>query len=306
MDVYDKEHPQDEIDITRLLLLVWRGKFYIILSVIASIYLASQYLQNAEKKYTVVYKLKPVEESGNQPSQFNRLGGLASFAGLNLPSPSSDGFKIFKELLISNEVAELVFTNKELVQNIYSSEWNVSQNNFSMPTKSKFMKFVSGNIKKLTGKTDQEYIPPNPRRLAIFISEGFKIIEDKKTGFLKISSETSRPDLMVSLILKAVEAADTIMRQRYIDFSTEPLAFYKEKLRIERSVELRVSLAELISSGEQKLMLASKGKYFSAEPYIKPTISLYPTSPRAINVLFISLVLGVLLGMILMLMRVRK
>ena len=52
------------------------------------------------------------------------------------------------------------------------------------------------------------------------------------------------------------------MRQRYIAFAKEPLAFYKEKLRTSRSREHREALAELIGKEEQKLMFASRGKIF--------------------------------------------
>ena len=67
-------------------------------------------------------------------------------------------------------------------------------------------------------------------------------------------------------------------------------------MRTARSREHRESLAELISAEEQKLMFASKGEYFIAEPYIQPTISLYPTSPIPKNVLIMSLIVGILMG----------
>ena len=146
-------------------------------------------------------------------------------------------------------------------------------------------------------------MPPNPRRLAIFINNNIQIGEDKETGFLKFTSETSKPELMLSLIIEATKASDKIMRQRYIDFSTEPLAFYKEKLRTARSREHREALAELIGKEEEKLMFASKGKHFIAEPYINPTISLHPTAPKPTLILLLSLVLGLFLGAALVLMR---
>ena len=99
---------------------------------------------------------------------------------------------------------------------------------------------------------------------------------------------------MLSLIIEATKASDKIMRQRYVDFSTEPLAFYKEKLRTARSREHREALAELISKEEEKLMFASKGKHFIAEPYINPTISLYPTAPKPTLILALSLSIGII------------
>jgi hypothetical protein len=86
---------------------------------------------------------------------------------------------------------------------------------------------------------------------------------------------------MLSLIIEATKASDKIMRQRYIDFSTEPLAFYKDKLRTARSREHREALAELISKEEEKLMFASKGKHFIAEPYINPYNKFTSNSTKA-------------------------
>ena len=50
-------------------------------------------------------------------------------------------------------------------------------------------------------------------------------------------------------------------------------------------------------------MFASKGKHFIAEPYMNPTISLYPTTPKPTLILALSLILGLFLGAALVLMR---
>jgi hypothetical protein len=292
----------DEIDLKDLLLTLWGGKIYIILVSIMSFFLASFYLQSAERKYSIEYNLKPVGETNNSPS-ISSLGGFASLAGVQLPKNSNTDFNIFKELITATEVSEIIFENKKIVRNVFRSEWDETFNNYSKPPENKIQIFVSDAKKLLTGNRDVNYIPPNPRRLAIFIKQTIQIAEDSDTGFLKLTSETSKPELILSLIIEATKASDKIMRQRYVDFSTEPLAFYKEKLRTARSREHRESLAGLISKEEQKLMFASRGKYFVAEPYINPTISLNPTAPKPKLILVLSLVFGLLLGAALVLLR---
>ncbi|MDB2524212.1 Wzz/FepE/Etk N-terminal domain-containing protein [Amylibacter sp.] len=292
----------DEIDLRDLFFILWGGKIYIILVSIIFVFLASFYLQSAERKYSVEYNLKPVGETKSSPS-FSGLGGFASFAGIQLPSSSNNDFNIFKELITAAEVSEIIFENKKTIKEIFRSEWDETLNNYSRPPKSKIQIFVSDAKKLLTGNIDVNYMPPNPRRLAIFINKNIQISEDKETGFLKLASETSEPELILSLMIEATKVSDKIMRQRYIDFSTEPLAFYKEKLSTARSREHREALAELISKEEQKLMFASRGKYFIAEPYINPTISLHPTAPKPKLFLVLSLVLGLFLGVTFVLMR---
>ena len=292
----------NEIDLRDLFFTLWGGKIHIILISIISVFLASFYLQSAERKYSVEYNLKPVGETKNS-SAFSGLGGFASLAGIQLPTSSGNDFNIFKELITAPEVSEIIFENKKIIKEIFRSEWNETLNNYSRPPKSKIQIFVSDAKKLLTGSIDVNYMPPNPRRLANFINNNIQIGEDKDTGFLKLTSETSKPELILSLMIEATKASDKIMRQRYINFSTEPLAFYKEKLRTARSREHREALAELISKEEQKLMFASRGKYFIAEPYISPTISLYPTAPKPKLILVLSIVLGFFLGAALVLMR---
>ena len=292
----------DEIDLKDLFLTLWRGKIYIILISLLSVFIASYYLHFVERKYTVEYNLKPVGETKNSPV-LSGLSGFASIAGIQLPTSSSKDFNIFKELITSTEVSEIIFENKSIIRDIFRSEWDDSLNNFARPPKSKIQIHVSDFKKLLTGNIEENYMPPNPRRLAIVINDSIQIGENKETGFLEFSSETSEPKLMLSLMIKAAEASDKIMRQRYIDFSTEPLAFYKEKISTARSREHREALAELISREEQKLMFASRGKYFIAEPYINPTISLHPTAPKPKLILAVSLVLGLFIGAALVLMR---
>jgi LPS O-antigen subunit length determinant protein (WzzB/FepE family) len=292
----------DEIDLRNLFFTLWGGKIYIILASIISVFLAAFYLQAAERKYTVEYNLKPVGETKQNPS-YSGFGSLASIAGIQLPTSSNNDFNIFKELISSTEVSEIIFENTKIIRDIFSSEWDETLNNYSLPPKSKIQNFVSDAKKLLTGNIQVNYMPPNPARLAIFIDKNIQISEDKDTGFLKFTSESSNPELILSLIINATKISDKIMRQRYVDFSTEPLVFYKEKLRTARSREHREALAELIGKEEQKLMFASRGKYFIAEPYINPTISLYPTSPKPQLILMLSLLLGLFLGAAFVLIR---
>lgn len=302
MENHTKKYNDHEIDFKELFSTLWTGKVYIFLFPTLLLFFSSIHLHNLERKYTVEYKLKPV---GNvqQENTFSGLGGIASFAGIQLPSNSSTDFMIFKELISSVEASEIIIKNQKLIRRIYAGEWNSSLNSFSEPSKTKLITYIGAIKRILTGNKEVNYMPPNSRRLAIYISQNIQISEDKLTGFLTLTAETSQPELMLSLIIEATEASDKIMRQRFVNFSIEPLTFYKDKLRTSRSREHREALAELIGKEEQKLMFASRGRYFVAEPYIDPIISLQPTSPKPKLVLILSLLLGLLIGAVFVLMR---
>jgi hypothetical protein len=120
-----------------------------------------------------------------------------------LPTSSNNDFNIFKELITAPEVSEIIFENKKIIRDIFRPEWDETLSNYSRPPKSKIQIFVSDAKKLLTGNIDVDYMPPNPRRLVIFINKNIQIGEDKDTAFLKLTSETSKPELMLSLMIEA-------------------------------------------------------------------------------------------------------
>ena len=105
----------DEIDLRDLFFTLLDSKIFIILISIISVFLASFYLQSAERKFSVEYNVKPVGETKNSPS-FSGLGGFASLAGIQLPTSSGNDFNIFKELITAPEVSEISLKIKKLLE----------------------------------------------------------------------------------------------------------------------------------------------------------------------------------------------
>ena len=155
----------------------------------------------------------------------------------------------------------------------------------------------------LTGSEKKIYEAPTPQRLSELIKGLISIYEDKDTNFIIITTQHGNPELALSLILKATKITDNIMRERYIRVSKDPLEYYKEKIATARSREHREALATLIGNEEKKLMLASYGAYFVAEPILKPTTSLYPTYPNSLITLFMALIIGLIVSFLIIFLR---
>ena len=292
----------DEIDLRELFLALWRGKYIVFLVAILAIVCASFYLRSAERKYSVQMVLKPVVAEASGPN-LSGFSGLASLAGISLPSSSGSDFTTYQKLIFSEEVAEKIFTNKELVVKLFEGEWSSATQSFVAP--------LSGNTRKLkqrvklllTGIEKGNYIPPNPKRLSMLMASTFRISVDGSTGFITISTETSKPDVILELISNASQETDKLLKERFFVTAEDTLEFYHKKLLTSRSPEHREALAKLISAEDQKLMLASKSSNFVAELLTKPSVSLYPTSPKSSFVLALGLVLGFFLGSAIVLMR---
>ena len=292
----------DEIDLKELFFALWRGKYIVLLVTTLAIGIASFYLRNSERKYSVQMVLKPVVAEASGPN-LSGFSGLASLAGISLPSSSGSDFTTYQKLIFSEEVSERIFTNKELVVKLFGGEWSSDTQSFEAS--------LSGNIGKLkqkvklllTGAEKRKYIPPNPKRLSMLMVSTFSISVDIGTGFITISTETSKPDVMLELISNASQETDKLLKERFFVTAEDTLEFYHQKLLTSRSPEHREALAKLISAEDQKLMLASKSSNFVAEPLTMPSVSLYPTSPKSSLVLALGFVLGIFLGAAIVLVR---
>ena len=285
----------DEIDLRELFTALWRGKRLIIICVMFSIMLASLYLRQAERKYTVRYVFAPVASENAGPN-LGGLGGLASLAGVSLPTSSSSDFLTYKFLLKSEEVAARMLKDRDLLVSVFSSDWDTERELFRQPASGPLMSVVRGLKNLLTGNESSAYIPPNAARLSVWMDEAFNSSEDRDTGFLTLSAETAQPTLMVDVITRATQETDQLLKERYVATAERTMSFYQQQLSRARAREHREALAKLIAQEDQRLMLASKGAYFVAEPITEPYVSLGPTSPKASLVLALSVVLGGFLG----------
>lgn len=300
IETYSRD--DDEIDLRELFSALWRGKFLIMLCMIAAIVLASFYLRSAERKYTVTYVFTPVVSDDSAPN-LSSLGGLASLAGVSLPSSSSGDFKTFKYLLKSEEVAAFVLTDEALVQEIFANEWDAESASYQRPPDGQYTPYIRSLNLLLTGAMQSAYVEPNAARLSNWMKDAFTASEDRDTGFLTLSSETTSPNMMLELMERVTTETDRLLKERYIQTSKKTVGFYEQQLSKARAREHREALAKLIAQEDQKLMLASKGSFFVAKPLTSPSVSLHPTSPKTSLVLALSVVLGVFFGAALVLIR---
>lgn len=297
-----KNESNDEIDLRELFRALWAGKILISFTVFSAIVCASLYLHRAEQKFTVTYTFAPIE-SQQSASNLGGLSGLASLAGISLPSSSSSDFTIFKFLLQSEEIAEKLLKDENLVKEIFEDEWDTGQQTFRQPPDGALSPYIRTLKKLLTGKAASEYITPNAARLSVWLKKAFNASEDRDSGFLTLSSETKKPNLIMKVMAQATFETDSLLKERFVQSSEQTMSFYQTKLSQARAREHREALAKLIAAEDQKLMLVSKGEYFVAKPVTVPSVSLEPTSPKYSLVLALSVVLGSFLGAALVLFR---
>jgi hypothetical protein len=296
----------DEIDLLELFAVIWAGKFTIVIFSVIAVFCASVFLHTADRKYSVSMIFKPVSEVSSG-ANLSGLGGLAGMAGISIPSATGSDIDVFQELFTSDEVAQVVFANTDLMSRLFRGEWDSENGMFTEPKKSTSSKLRS-KLKVLLTGTNNIYAEPNPTRLRQFLAGSVTQSIDQKTGFVSFSAQTNSPELIVELVSKAISTTDALIKNQFIIYSEATLLFYTQKINAARSREHREALAKLIASEEQKLMLASASRNYVINPVKLPEISAHPTSPKPSLVLALAFVLGVFsgVGAILIFSAIRK
>jgi len=287
----ENQNYDDEIDLKALFSTLWRGKYFVIIFTMISLTAGSLYLRNASIKYEVSILLAPVQEEQTIPN-FGGLGGLASLAGVTLPTGSFSDFAKYEIMLKTQEISTLIFNEKNLIQELFAEEWDSNQQIFREQEQTR-IRLIKNYVRELiTGRTPKEYMRPSPARLAKSLGDDIRISLNRKTKHLSLSVESSNPELLTKLLISMIKNTDELFKKKFIKQANDAVQFYQIKISKARSQEHREILATLIAKEERKLLLATRDGPFVAEILTGPNTSLNPTSPKTSLILALSIMLG--------------
>jgi len=123
-----------------------------------------------------------------------------------------------------------------------------------------------------------------------------KSTTDKKTSLVTVSVEWKDPKLAAKWANKLVQRLNSYLRQRAITLSEQNLRYLEDALTKTQIDEQRKALYELISSQQQKAMLANTQKQFAfkvLDPAVAPDRKSKPK--RSLIVVLSTFVAGFLL-----------
>ena len=290
----ENQNYDDEIDLKKLFFVLWRGKYFVIIFTIISLVAGSLYLRSLNSKYYVSILLAPVQEEQTS-TNFGNLGGLASIAGMVLPTSNASDFAKFQIMLKTQEISTLIFKEKSLIQELFAGEWDENKQLFNKPKQINIKTLIKKYVKELlTGRPPKEYKRPNAARLLAFIDSNVSTSVDIRTQYLTLSAESSNPELLKKLLVSMIKNTDKIFKKKFLKQANDAVQFYQIKISKAKSLEHRKILATLIAKEERELLLATREGPFVAEILTGPNISVHPTSPQASVILALSIIGGFL------------
>jgi uncharacterized protein involved in exopolysaccharide biosynthesis len=286
----DTQDNIDEIDIKKLLFIIWDGKITIAILTILFSFLTYFYSINLPNIYESRALLNTAEEM-NSRSQSGSLGGLASFAGINISSGGG------KASLAIKKIKTLSFYEDSILPNIYLPDlmafksWDPVKNS----------NYYDENLYNLEKNTWISM--PSAQTSYSKFNSILSISESLDNNFITISVKHQSPyvaqawaELVVDQINDYYRVIDKKEAKMSIDFLNAQMAQTSY-------TELKQAISQLIKQKMQKLTLIEANKFYIFSYLDPPKVMESKIEPDRMSITILGAIIGIMLGLMFVLAR---
>lgn len=296
---YKTTNNDDEIDILEILYILIHGKWIIAFITIVMCIFSIFYSLSLPNIYESKALLAPVNSSSKISSSLQNYSGIASLAGISLPS-SSDDSNVTKAL---KKIKALSFFENSILPNIYLPElmavksWNQNdntlqfdQNIFNEASKT-WTRDVSFPYKQV----------PSPQESFIKFQENMSISEDLKTGFVTLKIKHQSPYVAKKWAELIVTEINSFYRQKDKLQARIAIDYLSAQMSISNFAEIKQAMAELIQQEIQKLTLIEANEAYTFNYIDPPAVMESKAEPKRAMICILGGIIGIFLGMLIVL-----
>jgi len=234
------------------------------------------------EKYEASIVLSPVDDSaggklGGAGSLLSQFGGLAALGGINVGGSGKKAEAI--ATLQSHGLTENFIRDNNLLPILYADQWDAER--------------------KAWKTQDPDKVPTVWKAEKKFAKKIRSIGEDKKTGLVTLTIESTDAELAAQWAKDLVDRANRDLRAREIKQSQTNLAYLNDQLTKTSVVELQKAIYSLIEAEIKKVMIANGSDEFAFRVVDPPRIAEERSSPKRGLIVAVGLFLGFMLGVVL-------
>ena len=291
---------EDEIDLRELFMVLWKDKLWIIgitfiaavLSVLVALWLPNIYRAEA--------LLAADEEGGGLAGLAGQYGGLASLAGISLPSGGSSEKAVGIATLQSRQfIADFVERHDILLPLMAAKSFDWSTEELSYDKK-----IYDVDTQNWTRKVKAPLEPmPSAQEAFEEFREILAVSEDNETGFVTLSIEHPSPILAQQWVTLLVKDLNEEMMLDATAEAQQSIDYLTDQLKNTQVVALEEVFYSLIEEQTKTIMLAnSRPEYLfkTIDPAIVPEEE---SSPKRALICVLGTLLGGMLSVLWVLIR---
>jgi hypothetical protein len=250
----------------------------------AGFVIAAVNLQRAHYSYPVEMQVTQVQSTGSGGpggGRMNQLSGLASLAGVSMPSTQNEvQFQLFTDSLKSRDVADELAKNQELMIALYGGQWDpITKTWFepATPASTRIKYWLRG----LLGLAPVlPWHPPNGENVASLLANNLEVLQDpRKTYMVSLRFTSGSREFSANFLTLLVKTADRRLRDRALERARVYIDYLSNKLSTVTVSEHRDALSQALGEQERYAMVASSDKPFAAEIFQSPWASNLPSTP---------------------------
>lgn len=280
----------NQLSIKYCLKALWYSKksalFIIFSSALAGIFIAV----NTPNIYTANALLSPVKSES--PSSFGAYAGLASIAGIGLPSPSNGSSEdAIKTLQSYNFFSNNVLPNISLPDIMAEKKWNKLKNQLS----------YEESLYDASNNTWVRLVKP-PRSSKPSSQEAFKRFKEiydvtiSKDGFLSLSVDHISPHVAKNILDIVIRSINKKFRDEQKRKSESAIEYIRNQINLTDLSEVKTSLAVLLQQETEKLMLIESTEDYVFTIIEKPIASEFKSRPNKVLIVIVSMFIGMFIA----------
>ena len=285
----------DEIDLRELFHVLWDKIFYIgaitsifsLISIIYALMLPNIYLSQAT--------LMPAEANAGMGGTLGQYSGMASLAGISVPSKSSSKAQEAIARIQSFEFFSNSFLPHIKLENLMAvKKWNQASNTLTYDA-SAFNSESRQWLRKVKPPTST--IPSSQKAYKQYQAI-MSVSEDKKTSFVTLSVEHKSPVIAQQWVEIMMDQIDQVMRDQDRQTALQSIAYLNSLAPTVNYEEISKALASLQQEQMKRLMMVEANENYIFKVLDSPIVPEMKVKPKRSLIVILGTMLGMMLSVL--------
>lgn len=293
----------DEIDLLELWQAIYKRKWLISGLAFGLAFVLAAYSLTLPNKYKASVLMAPVSSGGGGLGGLAaKYGGLASMAGISLPSGESGETEEAISTITSKKFLYPFIKESNLKPFLFPDDWDTDTQKWIEKPPGLVVEIKESLLGKAESVIPEEFQEP----LAVGEPTSFEAYEelikllsistDKNNGFVTLSLELTDPILSMTLSNQLVKEINQQLRQQQIDQSKKTIQYLREALPKVKLVELKEIIFSMIEDNAKNMALAETREDYVFKVIDPAVIPEEKSGPKRGLMVAVGFVLGLMLG----------
>ena len=293
-----QNYSEESFNVIELIKILWHQKFLIISITLMFAVFSVFYALSLPNKYESS-PLLTVTEDGSQSSGgglsalASQYGGLASMAGLSIPSSSLNRGIYATKIIKSREFAKHLMSFDLVKAKLMATDSYDAGSGKIIYDSKIYDQDKNIWLRKQSGKFESEptYLEVHGTAL-----KALEVNRNEETGLIMISFEHLSPVFAQEVVSLVIREANKVTREIKLKESTAAMTYLQRESKKVTSKDLKANINMLIQQQLNEKMLASIKDDFLVTTIDPPVIPVYKSSPKRARICILITLLGGMLS----------